>query len=575
MMTAISRSRPLATVSLLLLLTLTLFSAYRVTLARASTSPANIITNPSFENGVDSKGVPVNWDFSTCEGVGNATATLDSKTAVDGNHSARVYSGPITQTYCLPTSGTRQVGFTQFRQFLSNPVNVTDLTDSPDGFSFWFKLQPYNNQSGMGGFGIRIFGAESLAELDYAINPDPSLGTFVNNTSVHSLLFYGYQPGQWYHFSRNLRADWLGFGLSLRFPLSLIQFQGYVTQFGTTVKSETFWLDDVRAYVGTASPNPYLPGVKVGDSWNFGRPQGFCLSPCPPGFSDFLNSTGVANVITAVSGNYVTVKSTIGWANGTTTDTVTTENVETGANITQGSLVVAAGLMPGDHIFNSPAAPTVNFTVARTYAGVARQVNVLDTTNGFPGNQYQQVSSWDQSTGILTEFQVSTPMASIHFSLVKTSLWSGGPDFTISANPTTLIIPSLPNRTGTLLPVSAITLASVNNFTGPVVLVATVFPSGVVSPELGGLLSNTMTLMLGSNGTNQTSLIPSVPPTPTPGTYHVTVTGTSGSLSHSANVTIIVQAPVCGAPQCGIEALSLENYLFTSNTDVALDLRNT
>ncbi len=186
--------------------------------------------------------------------------SLDSTTYVDGNYSAKVYSGPVTPTGCFGPQPGRQVGFTQFRQSITSNVNFTDLTDSPDGFSFWFKLQPYNNQSGMAGFGIRVFGAESLAELDYVIDPDPSLGTFVNNTGVHSLLFSGYRPSQWYHFSRNLRADWLNFGLSLRYPLSLIQFQGFVTQSGSTVKSETFWLDDVRAYVGpsdfTISANP-------------------------------------------------------------------------------------------------------------------------------------------------------------------------------------------------------------------------------------------------------------------------------------------------------------------------------
>lgn len=212
--------------------------------------------NPSFENGLGAGGIPVNWDFATCEGVGNATVNLDSTTYVDGNYSARVYSGPITNTFCLPTNGTRNVGFTQFRQFLANPVNFTGLTDSPDGFSFWFKLQPYDNQSGMGGFDIRVFGAESTAELDYAFDPDPSL-SFANQTGrVGAFLFYGYQSGLWYHFSRDLRADWLRLSLPLTHPFSLVMFEGLVLESGTTAKSEAFWLDDVKAYVGTDPPPP-------------------------------------------------------------------------------------------------------------------------------------------------------------------------------------------------------------------------------------------------------------------------------------------------------------------------------
>ena len=130
-MTGLSRSRALVAASFLLLLTVIPFSAYKGDLARASTTRTNIVMNPSFENGLDANGVPVNWSFSTCEGVGNATLTLDSTTRVDGNYSARVYSGPITNTFCLPTQGgNRTLGFTQFRQFLSGSVNFTDLTDS-------------------------------------------------------------------------------------------------------------------------------------------------------------------------------------------------------------------------------------------------------------------------------------------------------------------------------------------------------------------------------------------------------------------------------------------------------------
>lgn len=198
---------------------------------------------------------------------------LDSTTAVDGNHSARVYSGPITNVFCVPTppNSTRTVGFTQFRQFLSGAVNFTDLTDSPNGFSFWFKLKPYDNQSGMAGFDIRVFGAESTAELDYAFNPDPSLD-FANNTGVGSFLFHGYQPGQWYHFSRNLRADWLSMGLSLNHPFSLVMFEGLVLQNGTTMKSETFWLDDVRVYTGNLLPHVM---ISRGGTAFFGMPLTF------------------------------------------------------------------------------------------------------------------------------------------------------------------------------------------------------------------------------------------------------------------------------------------------------------
>ncbi|OLE74752.1 hypothetical protein AUG19_07415 [archaeon 13_1_20CM_2_54_9] len=796
-MTSLSRPRALAAASFLLLLTVVPFSAYKGDLARASTTRTNIIMNPSFENGLDANGVPVNWNFSTCEGVANATVSLDSTVSVDGNHSARVYTGPVTDTFCLPQSGNRFLGFSQIRQFLPNPVNFTDLTDSQDGFSFWFKLQPYDNQSGMAGFDIRVFGAESTAELDYAFNPDPSL-SFVNNTSVGSFLFYGYQPGQWYHFNRNLRADWLRLGLPLKYPFSLVQFEGLASQSGTTVKSETFWLDAVRAYVGATSPNPYLPGVNLGDTWRYGDFVELCEPPCSLGSEPNLNNSIATSTVNGISGSNVTVSLSF-LSRGNTTSNVSTWDLATGvgraATITGPRLLIAAGLGQGDHIFNTPSSATINETILGVYAGATRQIDVLNFTRSLGSVVFQRATYYDKTTGVLLEDRFAYQGFFISYKLTETNLWAyhitipddsscnpndlapcgfipldaavivgtmvewdntgllahsvssctcaitsaacpfvndpslptfssgtiqpglnytlafhtigiyhyydplhlgmkatiavqgnqtappnfsissnppsltlragnsnftevslaplngfsgivtlstsfpsgpdfptvtgpqggsvnlgvvtgfsttllvntktttasgvytatvtgtggdvsnsvnipititgGVPGFTISANPTLLSIPSLPNRTGTLLPGSVITLTSFNNFTGPVALVATVFPQGVVNPELGGFLGNTMILTLEPNGTNQTILTPSIPPDPTPGTYFVTVTGTSGSISHSANVTVIVQPPVCGPPQCGIEALTLENDTFTSATDVTIFLQNT
>jgi len=225
-----------------------------------------MIANSSFENGVyiDPNGntVPVNWGLDICEGEANATIGIDTGLWTEGYDSVRVSTGPVTPTGCTPPPDNftgRPVGFTQFRQTLpAQGSNFTQLTDSPAGFSFWFQLQPYNN-NGMAAFEVRVFGAEDLAEFDYVFNPDPSLG-YVNNTSTHSLLFYGYQPGQWYHFSRNLRADWMrpmgpgNMALALDHNFTLVQFEGLAIGSGTTAKAETFWLDDVRAYVGTGQP---------------------------------------------------------------------------------------------------------------------------------------------------------------------------------------------------------------------------------------------------------------------------------------------------------------------------------
>jgi hypothetical protein len=100
------------------------------------------------------------------------------------------------------------------------------------------------------------------------------------------------------------------------------------------------------------------------------------------------------------------------------------------------------------------------------------------------------------------------------------------PDLTISANPSSLTV--LVGATSN----STITLTSINNFTGTVTLSSSSSPVG-----LTGFL-NPASVTLPKGGTAKSTL--SVSST-TAGNYTETVTGTSGSLSRSANVTVIVQ----------------------------------
>ena len=243
-------------------------------LANATGNSVNVITNPSFEQGsapctfVPSQQCPDNWDFATCEGVASATLATDPSQWTDRLSSAIVSTGPVGPTGCFPGNFTgRSVGFSQFRTSLRGPTNqgynFTALTDDPNEFSFWFRLDPYNS-NGMAGFEVRLFGAESLSEMDYVINPDPSIGNFVNSSQIHALYFTGYNYGQWYHFARNIKADWANAGLSLSWNFTLLQFQGFASQTGN-IKSETYWLEDVRVYVGTG-PVPIENDYAY---WNF------------------------------------------------------------------------------------------------------------------------------------------------------------------------------------------------------------------------------------------------------------------------------------------------------------------
>lgn len=296
----------------------------------------------------------------------------------------------------------------------------------------------------------------------------------------------------------------------------------------------------VPGHVAPALGVVYVPGVKVGGFWDYGHVQGFCASPCPPGFASVFNVTGVTNIVNAVSGSNVTVTTVISYANGTTTREVLSGNLQTGAgNITDGFPLIAAGLGPGMTVINSPSAPRINYTTIRTYAGVARQVDVLNLTISFPAGPAHVVMFWDQVTGILAEVSLSSATLAASYKLVSTNVFSGPPDFTITANPDILTIG--PAGTGSFFTPPLISLNSVNNFTGQVTLHAVVGPPGL-AVELG-LFSNSSTtiLTLKPNGQNGTLLIPELTPSTPPGTYFVSVTGVNGAIAHSVNVTIIVQ----------------------------------
>ena len=117
------------------------------------------------------------------------------------------------------------------------------------------------------------------------------------------------------------------------------------------------------------------------------------------------------------------------------------------------------------------------------------------------------------------------------------------PDFTISANPLALQI----NQGASAK--STVTIMSVNGFIGTVNLGTTVFPAGPTA-------SIPPSVMLGSGGSNSTVLTVMTTSTTSPGFYNATVTGTSGSLTHSTVVSVQVINPLAPGTVCIASAFS-------------------
>jgi hypothetical protein len=96
------------------------------------------------------------------------------------------------------------------------------------------------------------------------------------------------------------------------------------------------------------------------------------------------------------------------------------------------------------------------------------------------------------------------------------------PNFTLSASVSNLEVFRIDHGTVT------ITINPVNNFTGSVTLVATGLPAGVVAAFETNPATTTSTMTVTQTGF------------PVPGTYPVTVTGTSGSLTHTATLNVVL-----------------------------------
>jgi len=178
--------------------------------------------------------------------------------------------------------------------------------------------------------------------------------------------------------------------------------------------------------------------------------------------------------------------------------------------------------------FSSP----VSLSVSGAPAGVTTsfsQTSVTPPADGSITSTLTVTVSTSASPGTYTLTVTGTSGALSH--TVGITLIVTAPDFSISASPTTLKI--VQGDSGT----SMITITSINGFSAAVSLSISGLPSGVtasfdpasVTPPADGSASSTLTVNVGA--------------TATAGTYTLVVTGTSGELAHSVNISLEVTPP--------------------------------
>ncbi len=128
-------------------------------------------------------------------------------------------------------------------------------------------------------------------------------------------------------------------------------------------------------------------------------------------------------------------------------------------------------------------------------------------------------------------------------------------DFSLFAQPYSLVEVAGSTDSTTVI------LNSLNGFNGTVSLSVTA-PFGFI-----GVMGGVNPITLSSGGTNSTTLKISTTTAMVPGTYNITVTGTSGQHSHYCTVVVYVYDPQ-------VESLALTGYVFTSPTTLDLYLKN-
>src|SRR4029077_4704814 len=157
---------------------------------------------------------------------------------------------------------------------------------------------------------------------------------------------------------------------------------------------------------------------------------------------------------------------------------------------------------------------TVNISAG---GSASSTLTIASTSSTLPGSYTVRITG---TSGGLT-----------HSTTVTVTITSPG-DFAISENPTSQSIPSASERQ------TVITVTSINGFSGNVNLVAS--PSSTAVACWFTTLTNTATVFVPAGGS--ATQYPTCGAYSPPGSYVVTISGTSGSLSHSVTLPVTVMS---------------------------------
>lgn len=480
---------------------------------------------------------PLNGSSESC--VYSVWAGPAAKTSFGSNNLYNHYSFPktIETNWNLASLSTGDGGATAMAEFFNptspspdfsisaNPTSLSTITGST--VTSTISLSSLNSFAGA----VALAGTSSPSGLTFSLNPS-TVSLSSGGTATSTLSVSSSNPGTY-------TAAITGTSGSLSHSTTVTVSVNAPADFSITANPSSLSFNAGSTSTSTislASLNNFAGTVSLSAT---STPSGLSLSMNPGSVS--LSSGGTSSSTLSVSsstaGNYtVVITGTSGSLSHQTTLTVSVSSTNTGdfgISPSPSSLSVNAG---------STATSTITLTSLNGFTGTVTlsgnsspaaltfSLSSTSVTLSSGGTSTSTLSVNSSTPGTYTVTVTGTSGSLSHATTVTVNVVSTNPgDFSITANPTSLTIPRGSSAGPT------ISLASLNGFSGTITLSATV--SSTPGPK-ASLSSSTVTLISGGQGT--ASLSVRANHKTAIGTYTITVTGTSGSVSHSVSITVNV-----------------------------------
>jgi hypothetical protein len=343
------------------------------------------------------------------------------------------------------------------------------------------------------------------------------------------------------------------------YPLTITGLSGKVSSAATlalSILAPSFTLTASNPALTLNRPGSGTSNVTVGAVNGFTGTVALTTGTLPAGITASFSSPN------STSGSVLTLTAGSTAAAGTSTITI---NGKSGL-LTAATVVTMTVLIPNFTL--TPSAPSV--TISRP--GTATSTISVGAVNGFTSSVQFSLGSlpagvtatWGTVSGNLLTITAAGTAAAGTFPVTVTGV-SGtlkatatvsvtvvAPSFTLTFLPSSLAVPRGGSSAGTLA------IGSVNGFSSAVTLTATGLPAGVNAlfgaAVKGAVIVNFL-----------------APPTVSAGSYAVTITGTSGTLTASAHLTLAVVAPATAsnfvnlAPNYNVLALGTDSVAFAGS----------